>query len=108
MRRSKYGAVKTVVDDITFASRAEARRYSELKLLVRANEISELRLQPRYPFVVLGSKICTYVGDFEYRDSNGCTVCEDVKGVRTPEYIIKRKLFLAIYKEIKHVEVTKK
>ena len=44
---SKYRNVKTEVDGILFASKKEARRYSELKLLERAGEIAHLELQPR-------------------------------------------------------------
>lgn len=96
---SKYRNVKTEVDGITFASKAEAKRYSELKLLERAGKIKELHLQPRYPLTVEGEKICTYVGDFLYRDPlTGNYVLEDVKGVRTAAYNIKRKLVKAIYK----------
>lgn len=49
----KFNAVKTVIDGHTFASKAEAARYAELKLLRRAGEIFELELQPKYPIVVL-------------------------------------------------------
>ena len=45
---SKYRNIKTEVDGIVFDSKAEARRYAELRLLEKANEISDLRLQ--YPF----------------------------------------------------------
>ena len=31
--RSKYGAIRTTIDGITFASKAEARRYAELQIL---------------------------------------------------------------------------
>jgi hypothetical protein len=98
---SKYGAVRTVVDGVSFASKKEARRYSELKLLQRAGEIAELRLQPRYPLVVNGLKVCTYVGDFAYHPTfQGATmaqeVVEDAKGFKTPEYKLKAKLFQAL------------
>jgi dsDNA-binding SOS-regulon protein len=65
---SKYGAVRTEVDGISFASKKEARRYSELKLLERAGEIADLQLQPRFPLTVNGVRVCTYVADFQYRD----------------------------------------
>lgn len=99
---SKYGAVRTEVDGITFASKREARRYSELKLLERAGEIADLELQPRYPLVVNGVKVCTYVGDFLYRPTfRGAVmaqpVVEDAKGFKTPEYKLKAKLFRAVH-----------
>lgn len=51
-RGHKYGAKPTVVDGIRFASQKEARRYQELKLLVKAGEIGGLLLQPSYDLYV--------------------------------------------------------
>jgi len=96
-RPSKYGNRKTVVDGITFASAKEARRYSELKLLERAGEISALMLQPRFPLKVNDQLICTYVADFIYQDKGGSSVVEDAKGFKTPEYKLKRKLMRAVF-----------
>lgn len=87
-RRRKYGNTPTVVDGIRFDSLREANRYSELKLMERAGEISDLRLQVRYQLCVNGVKVCTYVADFVYvRD--GITVVSDAKGVRTRDYILE-------------------
>ena len=100
--RSKYNAKPTVVDDIRFASMAEARRYGELKLLERAGKISNLKLQPKYPLVFLAGpgreivNVGTYVADFWYEGPQG-SVIEDVKGVRTPLYRLKKKMVEAIY-----------
>lgn len=95
---NKYGAVKTVVDGISFSSKAEARRYGELKLLLRAGNIDELVLQPKFPLVVEGVKIGTYIADFSYFDVlTSKVVIEDVKGMMTPVYRIKKKLMKAIY-----------
>ena len=47
-RRAKYGNTKVKVDGITFDSKAEARRYGELKLLERAGEITSMELQPTF------------------------------------------------------------
>jgi hypothetical protein len=94
---NKYGARKTVVDGVTFASAKEAARYAELRTLERAGIIKGLILQPRFPLAVNGSKVCTYVADFEYRDEAGTRVIEDVKGVRTDVYRIKNKLMRAVH-----------
>jgi hypothetical protein len=102
MRVNKYGAVKTTVDGIVFHSKREAARYSELKLLERGNVIRDLRLQPSFeiiPAVELDGKKqrpVRYLADFCYMNEEGQTVYEDVKGHRTKEYILKRKL-------VKHV-----
>jgi hypothetical protein len=106
MRRSKYGAVKTVVDGVTFDSKAEAKRYGELKLLQAAGEIKGLELQPRYD-ITINDKFCAfYKADFRYiRDS--AMVVEDVKGMKTPVYNLKKKLVEALYPHVEIMEITK-
>ena len=93
---SKYRNIKTTIDNITFDSKAEARRYQDLKLLFRGNEISDLELQPKFNLTAHGKAICRYVADFRYKE-NGNTVVEDVKGIQTPVFKLKRKLFKAQY-----------
>ena len=114
MARSKYNAVRTTVDGITFASKAEARRYSELKLLEKAGEITHLELQPKYEIRLNGKKICNYIADFRYINRNqvhdrsgaqGCTVTEDVKGMKTPIYKLKKKLVEAMYPGVMIIEI---
>jgi hypothetical protein len=93
---SKYKAVKTVVDGITFDSKKEAKRYTQLILEERIGAIRLLELQPRFDVVVNGKKICYYKADFAYyRD--GVRIIEDVKGKKTDVYILKKKLVEAIY-----------
>lgn len=104
-RRSKYGARKTEVDGITFDSRAEARRYGELKMLEQSAIIKDLELQPRYPLYVNGIKVCTYVADFHYYDcEKGQWVIEDKKGFKTPVYKLKLKFFRALYPNLLFLE----
>ena len=93
---SKYRAIRTEVDGIMFASKKEAMRYKELKFLLQEERISDLVLQPKYPIEVCGKKICTYIADFMYNE-DGKQVVEDVKGVKTSVYRIKKKLTEAIY-----------
>ena len=102
-RRNKYGAVATVVDGIRFASKAEARRYGELKILEASGEIARLEVQPRLKCVVGGVKVCEYVADFAYwmRGDSNQRVFEDVKGVETAVFKLKRKLILALYPGIR-------
>lgn len=95
---NKYKAKRTVVNGISFASKAEARRYTQLLFLQRAGAIEELELQPRLLLVVAKIKIGTYVGDFRYRDMvTGVMILEDVKGVLTPVYRIKKRLVRALH-----------
>lgn len=100
---NKYRAHKTVIDGIEFDSRKEANRYSELKLLERAKEISSLEMQKRYELIPsqYDGKKClersvNYIADFVY-DDHGKTIVEDTKGVKTKDYIIKRKLMLQVH-----------
>ena len=98
MRYSKYHNKKTVVDGITFDSQKEAHRYRELSLLLRAGEISDLRLQVPYELMptirVHGETFrgIKYVADFVYKEKDGSVVVEDAKGMRTDVYKMKRKL----------------
>ncbi len=97
-KRSKYGAVKTVVDGTTFDSKKEAARYSELKAMERAGKIRELQLQPRYELVVKNVRVCRYIADSRYYDcEKNRWVVEDVKGLRTAVYKLKKKLMKALY-----------
>jgi len=98
VKRNKYGAVKTEVDGIKFDSKAEAKRYKELKMLSSTGVIADLNLQPRYDLVINGVKCGFYKADFVYWDvENNCSVVEDVKGMKTPVYRLKKKLMFAIH-----------
>ena len=98
MKRNKYNATKTVVDGIKFDSKKEAARYQELKLMQKAGMINQLTLQPRFDLMVNGVKCGFYKADFQYVElKQGLRVVEDVKGVKTPVYNLKKKLIKAIY-----------
>lgn len=98
MKPHKYGAKKALRGAIVFASQAEARRYDTLSLLERAGQISGLTLQEKFelvpPQIIDGKKerAVSYVADFSYYDQSGKKIVEDVKGMKTREYILKRKL----------------
>lgn len=96
-RRNKYSARRCYQDGCRFDSEAERARYMELKLMERAGAISMLVVHPRYPIEVNGARVCVYEPDFVYRDQYGQTVVEDVKGVRTALYKLKKKLFEAVH-----------
>jgi hypothetical protein len=88
-RRPKYGAVSTVVDGIRFASKREAKRFAELKLLEKAGEIVNLKRQVRYKLQME----TVYVADFTYSwKHGGGEVVEDSKGYATREFKRKAKL----------------
>lgn len=92
---NKFRAKRCEHDGIKFASMAEGRRYLELRMEEAAGLISDLKLQVKFPLEVCGIKVCTYIADFVYyRD--GKEVVEDKKGMRTPVFNLKKKLFEAI------------
>lgn len=116
LERTKYGNTKVELDGIIFDSRKEANRYWELKMLEKAGQISNLQTQVKYELISAkyeecdevysrgirkGQKkqgkcieqACYYLADFVY-EMDGKVIVEDAKGMRTKEYIIKRKLML--------------
>lgn len=92
----KYGNRKTEVDGLTFDSNLEAKTWQKLRLLEKAEIISELKRQVRFDLSVNDLKVCTYVADFTYIE-NGKLVVFDAKGMILPEFRLKAKLFKAIY-----------
>ena len=97
-KRHKYGAKAVTIDGIRFASKKEGKRYAELKLLAKSGEISELQRQVPFRYELDGELMFTYVADFTYLDKlEGLTIIEDVKGVKTPLYRLKKKLIEAEY-----------
>lgn len=99
---TKYNSRKTEVDGITFDSKKEADRYCELKLLQKAGVVKKLALQPRFTlqeaFHCDGNwyRKVEYVADFMYEE-DGEVIVEDVKGLKTDVYKLKKKLFLKQY-----------
>jgi hypothetical protein len=91
----KYRNIPTEVDGIKFASKKEARRYSELKLLVLGDMISDLETHPSFPLMVNGVNIGKYTADFRYKE-NGQEVVEDVKSTvtKTRDYRLRKKILL--------------
>jgi len=97
---SKYRNVRTEVDGIRFASKREARRWRELRLLLKAGEIQGLARQVQ--FMLPGGIV--YVSDFMYLTSDAwLLVVEDAKGVLTKEYVLKKRLMESIGLHIKEV-----
>lgn len=99
IKTSKYKASKVEIDGIVFDSKREASRYCELRLLERTGEISNLEMQKRYELIPKQGKerAVHYVADFVYKNKAGVEVVEDTKGMRTRDYIIKRKLMLWVH-----------
>lgn len=105
---SKYKNVKVQEDGYTFDSKAEHRRYQELKLLQAAGEIELLAVHLPYELWVHGTKVATYISDFNYYLPGTDTwMTEDVKSTatRTASYRLKKKLMKACH-DIDVIEVT--
>ncbi len=116
---SKYHSKKTILDGEQFDSQKESRHWQELRLLERAGQIQGLRRQVKFCLIPAqyetferrsektGKRLkdgkrrleheCCYIADFVYSGPDGSLVVEDTKGVRTADYIIKRKLMLWVH-----------
>jgi hypothetical protein len=102
-KRTKYNSRTVEVQGKTFQSALEARRFLDLQILERAGEIRNLKRQVPFRFEINGFLICEYFADHVYEEG-GRTIVEDVKGVRTAMYLLKKKLMRAFYGvEIKEV-----
>lgn len=91
---------------ITFDSMAEMKRYHELKMLEKSGVITGLELQPKFllvPKTKKGGRAVYYSADFKYI-KDGQTIYEDVKGVKTDVYKLKKKLLLWQYPDINFYE----
>ncbi len=97
-RPPKYGNKKILADGIRFDSEKEWLRYEQLTLALKTGLIKNLEVHPRFEIAVNSQKVCTYVADFAY-EVLACSgkVVEDTKGVRTKDYIIKKKLMKAVH-----------
>lgn len=96
--KNKYRAKKVVIDGFTFDSGKEGRRYLELKLLVRSGDIRDLELQVRFDFEHNGVNLGFYKADFTYSETLPIKhITEDVKGMKTPVYNLKKKMMKAFH-----------
>lgn len=115
-RRNKYRvspvAARTV-DGIKFDSKAESVRYRELRLLLQSGAIRDLELQPVFvllkPYKRPDGTHCRgvrYIADFRYLDlRTNRIMVEDVKGVLTKEYVIKKSFFQSMFPEVNFREI---
>ncbi len=86
---NKYRNTITIADGIKFDSKAEAKRFRELKLMQKSKDISGFGLQPSF---IIGPEI-RYRPDFIVCDKSGKVWVEDVKGKETQAFVMKAKLF---------------
>lgn len=117
MSYQKYKSKQTIVDGIKFQSKLESERYQQLKFLLRADEIADLKLQPEfqifegYTDAVTGEKHRSryYVGDFKYVDTKSHqTIVEDTKGVETDVFKLKWEMVQEKFPEYVFRKMTRK
>jgi hypothetical protein len=103
---NKFGAIKCEQDGYKFDSKAERKRYNELKLLKMAGEITGFAMQVPFIYEYEGEKIFKYISDFVVIHLDGSRTVEDVKGfdrktgkfITTPLFNLKKKLIEAQHK----------
>ncbi len=98
---NKYHNTKIEWNGIKFDSVKEYNRYFELKLMEKNGDIKALKRQVSFcliPSYKLTNgkteKAVEYIADFTYTTKDGRYIVEDVKGYRTKEYKLKRKMML--------------
>ena len=104
--RNKYNARKTTVCGHTFDSRREADYYLELLARKQAGEIVRIGFQPSYTLLAefvdntgKNQKPITYTADFFVTYADGHSEVIEVKGVRTRDYLLRKKLFLHMMRD---------
>ena len=109
MAMNKYRNKKTEYKGMVFDSKKEFLRYLVLEDKQNKGEIKNLKRQ--VPFILVPAfnlnkkryREMKYIADYVYEE-NGKQVVEDVKGIRTDVYKLKKKLMAYIYQiEIKEV-----
>ena len=99
-KKTKYRANKTSVDGHTFDSKKEAEYHCNLKMRLQAHDIKGFCLQPIF-MLAQGLK---YKADFIIFNNDNTTEVIDVKGYKTKEYIVKKKVFEEKY-DLKITEI---
>lgn len=93
------------IKGIRFDSKMEAEYYLILKSKLERGEIDDLILQPKY--VLQDSPKIQYVADFEIMHPWGDSETIDVKGMETPAFKMKKKIFSKVYEDHKLTLITK-
>ena len=103
---NKYNARKTVMCGHEFDSKREAEVYLELLTQKQAGEIVRIGFQPSYTLLAgfkdntgKKQKPITYTADFFVTFADGHSEVIEVKGVRTRDYLLRKKLFLHMMRE---------
>lgn len=108
MTLNKYNAIRVNNCLGKFDSKGEYKHYLRLLSMAQAGEITNLKRQVRFDFVVNGVKIGWYTADFTFTDKSGKECVQDFKGgYRLPaDFALRKKLVKALYNL--EVEIIKK
>ena len=105
-KANKYNARKTTVYGRTFDSKREAEIYLDLLSRKQHGEIIRIGLQPSYTLLEgfrdnQGNKqrAITYTADFFVTYADGRNEVIEVKGMRTRDYMLRKKLFLHMMRD---------
>ena len=110
---NKYRNKKVICDGFKFDSKREAKRWIELKLLEKAKQITELERQKKFELQPSYTnnkgkhiRAITYIADYFYYDKKRkIYIVEDVKGVKTDVYMLKKKIFEYVYPNLTIEEI---
>ena len=110
---NKYRNKKVICDGFKFDSKREAKRWLELKLLEKAKAITELERQKKFELQPSYTnnkgehiRAITYIADYFYYDrKRKMYIVEDVKGVKTDVYMLKKKIFEYVYPNLTIEEI---
>jgi len=94
---TKYRAIKTpCAGGHTHDSKAEAARCDDLRALEDMGHIVDLEFQPVFRVEINGKLMCKYIADFAWWKGEA-RIVEDVKGMTTPVFNLKKKLVEATH-----------
>ncbi len=104
---NKWGrAKKQVYNGIRYDSGFEAQQAQELELRKKVGDIKDFIAHKRIPLIVNDYHICDYIIDFEVEHNDGTTEYIEVKGLKSPEWVIKFKILEAMFGDDPNVKLT--
>ena len=109
---NKYGAKSVTIDGHVFPSKRESEYYLVYKDMLKHREIVKLELQPKFTLIPsfkgrdgkTERSVC-YTADFRLTYPDGRVVVVEVKGYKTRDYVLRRKMFKWFNRDVDFVEV---
>ena len=106
--KTKWGIAKRTTgnDGRRYDSKFEAQYGNELALRKKAGDIKDYESQKTLDLIVNGYKVCTYRIDFVVYHNDGTTEYVETKGVPSSVWVVKWKLFEALYCDLPDTKLT--